>query len=213
MEIKAILFDMDGVLVKSEPIIKKAAKKALLEYGVQAKDDDFIPFIGAGEDRFVGGVAESYGVTYRTEMKTRTYEIYFELLKNGIEVISGVHSTIEKIRAMGLKTAVCSAADRVKVIANLKAASIPLDSFEVIITGDDVQNKKPAPDVFLKAAEQLGILPKHCLVIEDAINGIQAAQSGGMHSIGLTTSFSREMLEKQAPDAVCDNIGDIISYI
>ena len=63
--IKAIIFDMDGVLLDSEPAMKKSAILALKEFGVEAKEEDFIPFTGAGEDRFVGGVAELHGVPYK----------------------------------------------------------------------------------------------------------------------------------------------------
>ena len=76
----AVLFDMDGVLVDSEPIINAAAIRALAEFGIQAKPQDFEPFVGAGEDRYVGGVAELHGKTYLLEMKRRTYDWYLQLL-------------------------------------------------------------------------------------------------------------------------------------
>ena len=76
----AVLFDMDGVLVDSEPIINAAAIRALAEFGVTARPEDFEPFVGAGEDRYVGGVAELHGRKYIPEMKRRTYEWYLKLL-------------------------------------------------------------------------------------------------------------------------------------
>ena len=76
----AVIFDMDGVLVDSEPIICAAAIRALAEFGVAAKPDDFEPFVGAGENRFVGGVAELHGKTFVPEMKHRTYDWYLKLL-------------------------------------------------------------------------------------------------------------------------------------
>lgn len=69
MKDTGIIFDMDGVLVDSEPVIRMAAIRGLKEYGVFAKPEDFDPFVGAGEDRFVGGVSEKYGVPYVPEMK------------------------------------------------------------------------------------------------------------------------------------------------
>ena len=76
----AVLFDMDGVLVDSEPIINAAAIRALAEFGITARPEDFQPFVGAGEDRYVGGVAELHGQTYVPEMKHRTYDWYLKLL-------------------------------------------------------------------------------------------------------------------------------------
>ena len=80
MTCSAVLFDMDGVLVDSEPIICAAAMRALAEFGVHARPEDFVPFIGAGDDRYVGGVAEQYGKTYILDMKRRTYDWYLKLL-------------------------------------------------------------------------------------------------------------------------------------
>ena len=74
----AVIFDMDGVLVDSEPIIRAAAIRALAEFGIAARPEDFEPFVGAGEDRFVGGVAELHGAKFVPEMKRRTYDWYFE---------------------------------------------------------------------------------------------------------------------------------------
>ena len=76
----AVIFDMDGVLVDSEPIINAAAIRALAEFGIEARPEDFEPFVGAGEDRYVGGVAELHGKAYVLEMKHRTYDWYLKLL-------------------------------------------------------------------------------------------------------------------------------------
>ena len=121
-----VIFDMDGVLVDSEPVITEAAILGLREYGVQAVPEDFIPFVGTGEDRFIGGVAEKYGVRYKPEMKKRVYTIYLEIVQDKIKIFEGVHELLRKLRDMGIRFAVGSSADRIKVDANLKAAGIPM---------------------------------------------------------------------------------------
>ncbi|MCF6335258.1 MAG: HAD hydrolase-like protein, partial [Spirochaetales bacterium] len=91
--IKGVLFDMDGVLVDTEEYIRNAAILMFEELGLKVKAEDFFEFIGAGENRFIGGVAEKYN--FRIEIssaKARTYEIYFKLIKGNLEPLPGVIS-------------------------------------------------------------------------------------------------------------------------
>ncbi len=202
----SIIFDMDGVLVDSEPVILEAAMLGLREYGVHAFPEDFIPFVGTGEDRFIGGVAEKYGVSYHVDMKRRVYEIYLEIVQDRIKIFEGVHGLLEKLQEMKVKMALASSADRVKVDANLKAAGISLHLFNAVVSGENVKNKKPAPDIFLKAAQEMNADPSCCIVIEDAVNGVTAAKTAGMKCIAVTSSFDAEQLKKVKPDWICKDI-------
>ena len=123
-DIDAVVFDMDGVLTDSEPIINEAGLLALKEYGINAKPEDFRPFVGAGDDRYIGGVAEKYGLKYDVKMKAKMYEIYFQILPKKIKSFAGVHELMNTLKKSDKKIAVASASDRVKVEANLKANRI-----------------------------------------------------------------------------------------
>ena len=213
MSIEAVIFDMDGVLVDSEPVITKAARIALSEYGVMAQDEDFHPFTGMGEDRFIGGVAEKHGVTYRLEMKHRTYEIYLDIVNQEIGTYPGIPELLANLRNRGLKTAVASSADAVKVRANLPAAGIATELFDVLCSGEDVVHKKPAPDIFLLAAHKLDVLPKNCLVLEDAVSGIQAAKAAGMSCVAISSSFTAEWLMAAGADVVLQQTGDLSEWL
>lgn len=194
--IKAIIFDMDGVLIDSEPFIREAAIRMFAEKGVRVHPDDFLPFTGAGENRFIGGVAEKYGVALDIERdKARTYEFYGQLVRGKLKPLPGVHEFIAKARARGLKLAVASAADRVKVDINLDEIGLSEDDFDAVITGSDVTRKKPDPEIFLVAAQKMGVDSADCLVCEDAPNGIEAARAAGMRCLGITTTFSPEELQ------------------
>ena len=208
-----ILFDMDGVLVQSEHLMRKSAKLALLEYGVTANDEDFTDFVGMGEDLFVGGVAEKHGVPYKSEMKRRAYDIYINLVKYEIVRYDGVYPLLEFIRENRISSAVASSADRIKVDANLNAADIPPNMFKAIITGNDVTRKKPHPDIYLHTAEKLNADPENCLVVEDAISGLQAAKTANMKCAMVTTSFDRKTLEQYNPDYILNDISELISII
>ena len=118
---KAVLFDMDGVLIDSEEYMAKTGVRALKKYGIDAKESDFAEFVGCGENRYVGGVAEKYGVPYRTEMKDYLYACYGEHVKEEANIPDGVLDVLHTLRARGYRLAVCSSADRVKVLMNLSA--------------------------------------------------------------------------------------------
>ena len=214
MKIKGVLFDMDGVLIDSEPFILQAAIEGLRQFGVNAEPDDFTPFIGAGETKYLGGPAEKYGVAFRPEMKTVVYAIYADILKQHPDAVyDGVYDVINKVKA-NYKAAVCSAADLVKVEHNLNAIGVTPAFFDALVTGSDVTRQKPFPDIFLKGAELIGVPPENCVVVEDSINGIKAAKAAGAVSVGVTTSFSREELnEKAGPDYIIDDIKQLPSIL
>lgn len=196
-----VIFDMDGVLVESEPFIAEAAVRMFAEKGVTVRPEEFRPFIGMGEDRFLGGVAEARGVVLDMPRdKVRTYEIYLELIKGRLEPLPGVADFVERCRSLGLRLAVASSADRMKVDGNLRALGLPSGTFDAVVVGEDIIRKKPAPDIFLEAARRLGLEPGICLVIEDAVSGVQAAKAAGSRCLGLTTSFSAEQLTSAGAD-------------
>lgn len=208
MEIKAVLFDMDGVLVDTEELICLAAIEALKKYGVNAVPDDFIPYVGAGETRYIGGPAEKYGVPFKPQMKTEAYAIYEELLKARPEAVyEGTLSVITYVKER-YKAAVCSAADFEKVKINLNAIGVDENFFGALVTGSEIKNLKPAPDIFLKGAEKLAADPHKCVVIEDSVNGIKAAKAAGMMSVAVMTYFDRETLSKLNPDLIIKDISE-----
>lgn len=206
--IQAVVFDMDGVLTDSEPLICAAAMAMFREHGVTAQPEDFVPFVGTGEDRYIGGVAERHGVTLDLqEAKRRTYEIYLQELPGRLRAFPGAMAFVRQCRHAGLRTAVASSADMIKVAANLNAIGMPTAEWDAIVTAEDVKHKKPAPDIFLAAARKLELSPSHCIVIEDAINGIDAARAAGMRCIAVAQSFPADQLTHA--DLVRPGIADI----
>lgn len=191
-----IIFDMDGVLLDSEPFIIKAASQMFAEKGLIVQPHDFHPFTGTGEDRFIGGVAEKYNFPLDlAEAKKRTYDIYLEIIKGALLPLNGVREFINKCRIMNKKLAVASSADWRKVKGNLDEIKIPVETFDAVLAGNDVKNKKPDPEIFLLAAQRLGLNPKDCLVIEDAPSGIKAAKAAGCKCLAITSSFTPEQLK------------------
>jgi beta-phosphoglucomutase len=205
---RAVIFDMDGVLTDSEPLINQSAVAMFRELGLQVAPEDFLPFVGTGEDRYIGGVAEKHQFTiHLPSAKKRTYELYLELVPHHLRPFPGASRLVQECRAAGLKTAVASSADRIKIDANLRQIGLPPESWDAIVSGEDVQNKKPAPDIFLAAAQKLGMNPADCVVIEDAPNGIQAAKAAGMKCVAVAQTFPADQLA--AADRIQSALDDL----
>lgn len=195
MKLKGVIFDMDGVLVDSEEFICKAACAMFEEKGHKVDPDDFLEFVGTGENRYLGGVAQKHGIKLDIEQaKKRTYDIYLEIIVGNLQPLEGVREFIDLCKSKGLKVAVASSADRRKIDGNLKEIDLPQEIFEAIVSGEDVENKKPAPDIFLLAAEKISLPASDCLVVEDAVTGVAAAKAAGAMCMGLMSSFNEKEL-------------------
>ncbi|KAG8472641.1 hypothetical protein CXB51_034573 [Gossypium anomalum] len=212
-KVSAVLFDMDGVLCNSENPSRKAAVDVFAEMGVQVTAEDFAPFTGMGEANFLGGVASVKGVKeFNTEAaKKRFFEIYLDKYAKPHSGIGfpGAFELINECKNKGLKVAVASSADRVKVDANLAAAGLPLSMFDAIVSADAFENLKPAPDIFLAASKILDVSPDECIVIEDALAGVQAANAAKMRCIAVTTTLTEETLKPAGPSIIRNDIGSV----
>ncbi len=202
---------MDGVLCDSEPFICEAACRMFAErHGVTVRPEDFLPFVGAGENRYLGGVAEKHGVRLDLEAdKARTYEVYLEIIRGRLAPLPGAAEFIGECRRRGLKLAVATSADRVKMEGNLREIGVPASTFDATVNGLDVERKKPSPDIFLLAARRMGLAVADCLVVEDAPNGIRAAKVAGAKCLALTTSFSEETLRAAGADWIAPDLAHV----
>src|SRR5574341_1959616 len=206
-KIRAVIFDMDGVLVDSEPLINTAAIAMFREKGLVVQPEDFLPFVGAGEDRYIGGVAELYEFPLDVPAaKQRTYEIYLDLVPARLEAFPGVLTLVQSCRTADLLLAVASSTDEIKVRASLEKIGLPKEFWDAVITGEAVRNKKPAPDVFLAAAGKLDVNPAECVAVEDAVHGVQAAKAAGMRCVAVAQTFSPDRL--MGADVIKDGIAD-----
>ncbi|KAG6555690.1 hypothetical protein Mapa_002927 [Marchantia paleacea] len=210
--VRGVLFDMDGVLCESEGPSRDAAVALFAEKGVSVTAEDFIPFMGTGEANFLGGVARKYGLEFDVDaFKKRFFEIYIEKYAQPNSGLGypGALNLILECKKAGLKLAVASSADRVKVDANLSAAGLPQSNFDAVVSADLFENLKPAPDIFLAAAKALGLPPQECVVIEDALAGVQAARAAGMRCIAVTTTLAGPKLMSAGPSLIKKSITEI----
>ncbi|NLF30049.1 MAG: HAD-IA family hydrolase [Planctomycetes bacterium] len=206
-----VIFDMDGVLCDSEAIMAQAACRMFAEtYRVTVRPEDFAPFAGTGENRYLGGVAAQYGIDWQLERdKARAYAIYLEMIVGRLAPLPGVVDFVAHCRGRGLKLAVATSADLVKMEGNLREIGLPAATFDVCLTGSDVLHKKPDPEIFLAAARRLGVPSPACLVVEDAPNGVRAAKAAGSRCLGLTTSFAPGILRDAGADWIAADLAAV----
>lgn len=199
---------MDGVLADSEQFICSAAVEMFRELGYTVRREDFKPFTGTGENMYLGGVATRYGINADLKkMKARTYEIYGDLAKGNLLPLPGAIGFVERCRKKGFRLALATSADRIKMIISLNEIGLPPETFDTIVTGLDVVNKKPAPDIYIKAAGNIGLDPAECLVVEDAVSGVTAAKAAGCRCLAVTTSFPAAILA--AADWICSSLENV----
>ncbi|MDR2662589.1 MAG: HAD-IA family hydrolase [Treponema sp.] len=231
-KIQAVIFDLDGVLTDSEWFIAEAGRLMFKEtHHVEVRHEDFKPFTGLGENTFLGGVAEKFGIAdFNIDRdKKRTYEIYGEIVKGKLTALPGSVEFVYRCRELGLKTALATSTDYVKMIANLEAiglinnelcsdqiglaaaieAAARHKAFDALVNGLDVSRQKPFPDLFLEAASRLETDPADCWVVEDSLGGVKAAKTGGMKCLGLLTSFTEAELREAGADKIAGDLRSI----
>ena len=183
--IKAFIFDMDGVIIDSEPLHIESDKMVGREFGIELTDEELLQYVGMNDEWLWSKLAKKYKInTAIDEILEMQYLNKIKLLETGkFQKIKGVDDLISDLRVKGIKTALASSS-AVRFIQSVLDKLELTDSFEVTVSGEDVENGKPAPDIFLRAAELLNVSPKECVVLEDAMHGINGAKKAGMKCIG-----------------------------
>lgn len=198
---KAVIFDMDGVLVNTEPLHFRCWREVFLEDGFEIDYDSYKPCIGSTQGFLLELIRKKYGRSYEDEkkMKDRMREKKLEIVKKeGYPAVDGVKEVLARLKAEGYLLAVASSSPLMQIEETLQALGLDL-FFDCFTSGEKVENPKPAPDTFLESAGKLGILPKDCLVVEDSTNGGKAAAAAGMQCVWFHNPDSGE---QEIPHAI-----------
>lgn len=184
--LKAIIFDMDGVLVDSEPLHLQAFQEFFKRFGIAYTDQDNREFLGRKDIVIAEILIERFGLKKLTPagLVEAKEEILNALLQKSAVPRPGVHNILQDLTALSVPMAVASSA----TMPTIELVTHTLDirrHFANLTSGDEVAYGKPAPDVFLLAAKRLGVEPAKCLVIEDTLNGIKAAKAAGMTCVAI----------------------------
>ena len=185
-KLKAVIFDLDGVITDTSEYHYRAWKRLANEEGIPFSRDDNDKLRGVSRKECLKILLNGKQVSAEQfqEMMDRKNRYYVELLKQmtSKNILSGAKKLVLEIKRRGIKTAIASVSKNTRTV--LQGTGIE-DLFDVIVDGYSVKNTKPAPDIFLFAAKELGVKPEDCVVIEDAEAGIEAALAGKMIPIGI----------------------------
>jgi len=190
--LKAVIFDFDGVLVDSVPAYRQAVTEAVGNTGVA---DDGVDNLATSDTRTVARrIIKKYNLDVGVETLAQQVEKFvLDRLLGFSCVVDGARELLESVRNAGLKTAIASMGPRRNIETVLQQAGIA-NLFDAIVAYEDIENVKPDPEVFLKAAEALDVAGGDCIAIEDSQAGVSAANAAGMTTIALTTTLPADRL-------------------
>jgi HAD superfamily hydrolase (TIGR01509 family) len=195
-DIEAVVFDLDGVLVDSEPIHFRAANRVLARFGTSISEAEYLTCIGLGERTTWEVWRRRYAIPESVErLCALNTEIRVEEI-TGTDDVPAIEDGVRlarRLHAAGVQLAIASSSTR-EVIETLLEALRLADVFVVRVSGDDpdVRQSKPAPDVYLAAAARLGVPPAACLAIEDSGPGVIAAKRAGMTCIAVPNRWTAD---------------------
>jgi len=187
--LKAVIFDMDGVLIDSEKIHAQVETKMFESLGLDISEEEYAGFLGMSMVGLWSKVKDKYGLKEEVgELVKLNTQMFYDFIEgDSMDPIDGVESFIQELLNEDIKIAVATSSREEMMNSMLKL--IGLDKyFENRTNADDIDNCKPDPEIYLKAAKKLGVSPGECVAIEDATNGVLAACSAGMKVVGFTGS-------------------------
>jgi HAD superfamily hydrolase (TIGR01509 family) len=212
--IKAVIFDMDGLLVDSEAATFLFYKDICEGYGKAFEMSHYIKFLGTNATYIESCLTEYYkDQALSKRIMAEVHEsLALSFEEQGVPLKKGARTILEYLKNSGMKLAVATSSSRNRATQMLDRSGV-IDYFDIIVCGDEVENSKPHPDIFLKAAALLGCEPAQTLVIEDSENGIKGAHRGGMHSINVPDLKDPSEWVKEKATYIAKDLLEAMAYI
>ncbi|MDE2892443.1 MAG: HAD family phosphatase [Chloroflexota bacterium] len=189
----AVIFDMDGVLLDSEPLHYEAVRLILEEQGVEFPLDDYFRYLGTTLTSTWDDLCERYPITMPfDQFEARYNSDVLDQYLAGAPLIRGARELAAQLQDAGVPIAVASSSHRVWVDAALSGAGLA-EYFEQTTAGDEVAMGKPSPEIYLRAAEKLGFDPEDCIAVEDAPAGVESARAAGMKVVLVRSELTKHL--------------------
>jgi len=205
--IKAVIFDMDGVIVDSEPLHEQADNGVLNEFGKSMSKEEAIKYVGVSDEVVYSELKKKHKLPLSVEeLIKKKFEIDVKLLKEKSEPMPHAIELVKQL-SRSYKLAVASSSERVKIRIVLSRLKIE-QYFSVLVSAEEVAESKPQPGVYLETAKRLGVNPDRCLVIEDSASGIEAAKKAGMTVIAVPNNYTKHQ-DLSAADKIVNNLEEI----
>lgn len=214
MNYEAVVFDMDGVIFDSERAVMNCWLELAQKYDIKDIEKPYFACVGTTMTKTREIMLETYGEDFPYDEYARESSLmYHEKYDGGkLPMKPGVMELLSYLKEKGKKIALASSTRRETVTNQLRWAGI-IDYFDVIICGDMVARSKPAPDIFLKACQELGVSPENTYAIEDSYNGIRAAHAGQLRPIMVPDLLEANDEMRGMAECVCDNLNEVIDYL
>lgn len=182
----AVIFDMDGVIVDSEPVFKALNKELFQTLNITVPEDIQSLFVGGSAYRKWRLIKEHCGLTQTLEELISYQRGFFQTKEISFEelLFPGVRPLLERLKSNNIPMALASSSDKERINKVIEQCNL-FGFFKVVVSGEEFEESKPDPEIFLHTASKLGIEPKKCIVIEDSFNGLTAAARAGMKKIGV----------------------------
>jgi len=188
MKHRAVIFDMDGVLIDSEPLHIEMETQMISELNIPLNKDMYSRFAGTTSLSMWKILVDEFNLDKNPKMiSIESDRRFIEALlsTDKVKLFDGVKDVLMKLERLEIPLALASSSSKGVVNAVLKKFELE-DIFTVVVTGSDVQNSKPHPEIFLKASQMLNVLPSYCVIVEDSPNGVKAAKLAGISCIGFS---------------------------
>jgi beta-phosphoglucomutase family hydrolase len=207
--VKAVIFDMDGVIIDSEPFHWEVNKRIFTSLGIDVSEEEYCRYIGVSNTNMWTSIRRGHGLGQSVEELVQMQvngNIDF-MKRERVDPVEGVIDLIAGLKYAGLLLGIASSSPY-RIIEMVLEKFNLRGFFDGMVSGEDFKNGKPAPDIFLAAAEMLKVSPEQCVVIEDATHGVEAAKAAGMKCIGFKNTHSPgQRLEKA--DMIVDDFKSI----
>ena len=201
----AIVFDMDGVLVDGERLHYGAARRILAEHGIELDTATYAGYMGMTGRDIWQDMRNRFGLTVDFDAYRARYDAtLLELYQTDSQPLPGARAALDQVRAAGLPCALASSSRRHWVQTALTALGFH-GYFQAIVTGDEVRNGKPDPEIYRAAAIHLGVAPTACMAVEDSPAGIESARRAGMRVAAVRSDFTQG-LALEGADHVLDSL-------
>lgn len=202
--IEAVIFDLDGVLVDSEPVHHRAMQRLIAPLTVT--EEEYALFVGVSLEWTIEWLQRRFGFKEAVEVLATRYDdlVTEQLLHEPPAPLDGAVELLDAIRGRGARIAVASQSRPRWVRATLDGSALH-GYFDVVVTADEVARAKPAPDVYLHTAERLGVQAEACVVVEDSVPGVASASAAGMFVVQ-TQQASSAVVRQPGADEVVDSL-------
>lgn len=211
---KAVIFDMDGVLFDTERLGIDAWNYAGEKMNIENTEDMVFKALGANVKAVNKMLKEEYGKDFDIELFRKYCDEYVDefISKNKVPVKKGLYNILNYLKENNFKTAIASSSNKDTILRNLKSADIT-DFFDVIVSGDMIEKSKPAPDIYEKAASLLGFFPAECYAVEDSRNGLLSAQGAGCKTIMVPDLWQGDEETDNFIITKCKDLDEVIEFI